>query len=108
MIAIPSKPHARVESRRARYGRPMFTSTRLIVAFVLLSAGCKKSAKEEEKQPQTPTVTAIDAAPPPEVKPYTPSADVTEPIRAAIAATDRTVEDRSLDAGRKPGEVLTF
>ncbi|MBA2542146.1 MAG: class I SAM-dependent methyltransferase [Deltaproteobacteria bacterium] len=31
-----------------------------------------------------------------------------QPIRDAIAATDRTVDDRRLDAGRKPGEVLAF
>jgi predicted methyltransferase len=39
---------------------------------------------------------------------YTPAADVYEPIKAAIAAPDRSDADRALDAGRKPGEVLTF
>src|SRR5690349_1002023 len=39
---------------------------------------------------------------------YTPAADVYEPIKAAIAAPDRSEADRALDAGRKPGEVLTF
>nr|HEX4313179.1 SAM-dependent methyltransferase [Kofleriaceae bacterium] len=49
------------------------------------------------------------AAPEPLViKPYTPAADVPAPIKAAIAATDRTDADRALDAGRKPGEVLAF
>jgi predicted methyltransferase len=33
---------------------------------------------------------------------------VPAPILAAIAAADRTDEDRKLDAGRKPGEVLAF
>lgn len=42
------------------------------------------------------------------IPPYTPAADVPAPIKAAIAATDRTDEDRALDAGRKPGEVLAF
>ena len=42
------------------------------------------------------------------IPPYTPAADTTEPIKAAIAATDRSPEDRALDAGRKPGEVFTF
>ncbi|HUQ06039.1 MAG TPA: SAM-dependent methyltransferase [Kofleriaceae bacterium] len=87
----------------------------VIVAAVLLGAGCKKTAKEEAP-PAAPTTTAdaattaavIDAAPPPEVKPYTPAADVTEPIRAAVTASDRTVDDRALDAGRHPAEVLTF
>jgi predicted methyltransferase len=45
------------------------------------------------------------AAPP---APYTPAADVPAPIKDAIAADDRSIEDRRLDAGRKPGEVLAF
>ncbi|MDB4953138.1 MAG: putative Methyltransferase [Myxococcales bacterium] len=44
--------------------------------------------------------------PPPAV--YTPSADTTDAIKAAIAAPDRDEKDRALDAGRKPGEVFTF
>lgn len=47
---------------------------------------------------------AVDPAPPP----YTPAADVPDPIKAAIAADDRSADDRKLDAGRKPGEVLGF
>jgi predicted methyltransferase len=42
------------------------------------------------------------------IPPYTPAADTSEPIKAAIAASDRSPEDRALDAGRKPGEVFTF
>src|SRR4051794_18212755 len=42
------------------------------------------------------------------IPPYTPAADVPAPIKAAIAATDRSDADRALDAGRKPGEVLAF
>jgi predicted methyltransferase len=42
------------------------------------------------------------------IPPYTPAADVPEPIKAAIAAPDRSDADRALDAGRKPGEVLAF
>lgn len=42
------------------------------------------------------------------VPPYTPAADVSAPIKAAIAAPDRSDADRALDAGRKPGEVLAF
>jgi len=40
--------------------------------------------------------------------PYTPAADTPQPIKDAIAAPDRTPEDRALDAGRKPGEVFGF
>lgn len=42
------------------------------------------------------------------IPPYTPSAEVPDPIKQAIAAADRTDADRALDAGRKPGEVLGF
>jgi len=42
------------------------------------------------------------------IPPYTPAADVPEPIKTAIAASDRDDKDRALDAGRKPGEVLAF
>lgn len=40
--------------------------------------------------------------------PYTPAADVPEAIKAVIAAADRSVDDRKLDAGRMPAEVLAF
>ncbi len=39
---------------------------------------------------------------------YTPAADVPEPIRAAVTAADRSEDDKKLDAGRKPAEVLAF
>ena len=42
------------------------------------------------------------------IPPYEPAADVPIAIRGAIAAPDRSVDDRKLDAGRKPGEVLAF
>lgn len=40
--------------------------------------------------------------------PYEVASDVPEEIKKAIAAEDRAVEDRMLDAGRKPAEVLAF
>lgn len=43
-----------------------------------------------------------------DIKPYTPGADVPQPIKDAIAATDRDDKDRALDAGRKPADVLAF
>ncbi len=42
------------------------------------------------------------------IPPYTPAADVPEPIRAAVLAPDRADDDKKLDAGRKPAEVLAF
>lgn len=88
----------------------------LAIALVLFTA----CAKRKEPQPrEAPPVAAVGSGsgsakapePPPKPKeppPYTPAADVTEAVRAAIAATDRSIDDRMLDAGRMPGEVLTF
>ncbi len=42
------------------------------------------------------------------IPPYTPAADVPEAIKAAVTAEDRSPDDRKLDAGRKPAEVLAF
>jgi predicted methyltransferase len=53
----------------------------------------------------SPAASAEMAKPP---APYTPAADVPQPIRDAIAADDRSPADRQIDAGRKPGEVLAF
>ncbi len=47
------------------------------------------------------------AAPAP-IPSYTPDAAVPDAIKGAIAAPDRSDDDRRLDAGRKPGEVLAF
>lgn len=43
-----------------------------------------------------------------EIPPYEPKADVPAPIRDAVMAADRSVDDRKLDAGRHPAEVLAF
>ncbi len=51
--------------------------------------------------------TSGSGAPAP-IPPYTPAADVPQAIRDAVAATDRSDDDRRLDAGRKPAEVLAF
>ena len=72
----------------------------LVSLLVLSTASCKKD------QPAAPAAGSGSAEAPP--APYTPAADVPQPIKDAIAAPDRTVADRRLDAGRKPGEVLAF
>jgi predicted methyltransferase len=93
--------------------------TILIALAGLAFAGCAKdkTTPHEGSDMTTPTpvptpadaaTPPIDAEPPAPIQPYTPSASVTDPIKAAIAATDRTDNDRRLDAGRKPGEVLAF
>lgn len=76
----------------------------VMIGAALLAGACKQDAKPIDAAP-APAVVRADAAPAPT---YTPSADVTAPIRAAIAAADRSADDRALDAGREPGEVLTF
>jgi predicted methyltransferase len=91
----------------------------LIALAGLAFAGCAKDKtpphEGSDMTTPTPVPAPADAAPPPidaeppaPIQPYTPSASVTDPIKAAIAATDRTDNDRRLDAGRKPGEVLAF
>lgn len=93
--------------------------TILIALAGLAFASCAKDKApppHEGSDMTTPAVVApadaapppIDAEPPAPIPPYTPSASVSDPIKAAIAASDRTDNDRRLDAGRKPGEVLSF
>jgi predicted methyltransferase len=101
----------------------------LLFASLMLFAACGKSkdmpppvspttppaeaagsaAPASEAAPATPaTPPAPPAAAAVVIPPYTPVADIPEPIRAAIAAPDRDDKDRALDAGRKPAEVLAF
>jgi predicted methyltransferase len=89
----------------------------LFAALFVAGAACGKSsdkAKPAETPPPAGSAAAAAgsgsaaAAPAPVIKPYTPAADVPAPVKAAVTATDRTDNDRALDAGRKPGEVLAF
>ena len=101
----------------------------LVLLPVLLLLACSSSAQQPapaapapatstEPAPATaaaPTEAQAPAAastPPapaaPAIPPYTPGPDVPEAIRAAVTASDRTDDDRALDAGRRPGEVLAF
>jgi predicted methyltransferase len=67
-----------------------------------------ETAAAPEPTPPAPEPTPPPAPEPPPPPQYTPSGDVPEAIRDAIAAQDRSEKDRALDAGRKPGEVLAF
>jgi predicted methyltransferase len=102
---------------------------KLLAIALVLAAGCGKSKPKEGIDPGQPeqgsavamgsgsammgSGSAVAAgsgsgsaeAP---IPPYTPAADVPPAIKDAIAATDRDADDRRLDAGRKPGEVLSF
>jgi predicted methyltransferase len=70
--------------------------------FALALAAC--SSKSADAPPATGSGSGSALV----IKPYTPAADVPQPIKDAIAAKDRTDADRALDAGRKPGEMLAF
>jgi len=87
----------------------MSRSVRLALV-VALAAGCARTKPAEAPAPSGSSAAPAAAAPAsaPAPAPYTPAASVPAPIRAAIAAPDRTDADRALDAGRKPGEVLAF
>lgn len=92
---------------------------------VLAVAGCSKS-KDQPAGAGSGSPAAAGSAPAPAAAPaaggapgsaapsnqppapYTPAADVPEPIKAAIAAADRETNDRTIDAGREPAEVLAF
>jgi predicted methyltransferase len=80
----------------------------LCLAVALFACGNKKTAEKQETPEPVATGSAEGSAAPAPIPPYTPAADVPQPIKDAIAATDRSDDDRRLDAGRKPGEVLAF
>jgi predicted methyltransferase len=71
-----------------------------LVTSLILSAGCSKSTEPSPQSPATAGSGGTEGA--------AATGAVPAPILAAIAATDRTDDDRKLDAGRKPGEVLAF
>ena len=79
----------------------------IAVALLAVSACGKKKQQEQVAPPAGSAGSAGSAAPAP-IPPYTPAADVPQPIKDAIAASDRSDDDRRLDAGRKPGEMLAF
>lgn len=71
----------------------------LLAALLLCAPACSKKAEDAGGGGSAEKIV---------IPPYTPAADVPAPIKAAIAAPDRTDKDRALDAGRKPGEVFAF
>ncbi len=92
----------------------------LLAIALVLAAGCGKAKPKEGIDPGQPeqgsalagsatgSGSGAGSAAPAPIPPYTPAADVPPSIKDAIAATDRSDDDRRLDAGRKPGEVLSF
>lgn len=103
------------------------SKTRLALALMsclalALAGACSKKKVEDAPASATGsagsgsaavTAVAADAAPAPvdapaPIPPYEPSADVPAAIRDAVKAADRSDDDRRLDAGRHPAEVLAF
>jgi predicted methyltransferase len=68
-----------------------------------LSSALVACAAEPTPAPQAPAPVA--PAPP---APAATAVPVTPPVAAALAASDRTEDDRALDAGRKPDQMLSF
>jgi predicted methyltransferase len=78
------------------------------LALLAALAACGASSSSTPTTPAEPAPVE-PAAPPAETGPREVG-EVTVPaeIKAVVDAADRTPEDRALDAGRKPGELLAF
>jgi predicted methyltransferase len=77
-------------------------------SLLILILGCASpspppSAIAQTPPPREPAVTPVASVEPAPVAPAPAS-----PIDAAVDAPDRSPEDRALDAGRKPKELLSF
>lgn len=85
------------------------TSFRIATALALTAvlAACEPSAPAVNPDQPASETTANAATP--TASPETPApAAVSDSIRAVVAAADRSEDDRKLDEGRHPGEMLTF
>jgi predicted methyltransferase len=90
--------------------RRMRTSSTLVMWA--LAVACAPAPRPPSATPDanSPTVSPEPAPPPePGAKPAAPSDDIARTrAEAVVAAADRTADDRALDAGRKPADLLTF
>lgn len=80
---------------------------RLGVLGLLAAAACGSSSSSGTTEPAAPA-SAEPAATPVEAGPREVEVTVTPQIKAIVDAADRTADDKKLDAGRKPGELLAF
>lgn len=71
-------------------------------------AACGSSTSSPESPAPAPTAAPAEPAPAPAGPREVSSVEVSAEIRAAVDAADRTPEDRALDAGRKPAELIAF
>ena len=72
-----------------------------------LAAGACAPTTPPTEGPFVPATPSGPSVPPAPVI-VTVSGKAASPARAAVAAADRSADDRALDGGRKPAEVLTF
>ncbi len=79
-------------------------------SLLSLLLACSPSSQTAEVPSAAATQSASAAPPPPASATAAPAglAEVSPEIQAVIASPDRTPEDRALDEGRSPGELLTF
>lgn len=75
------------------------------LSFAHCGAGAPPPSPPTSVAPE-PAATSASAAPTPATAPV--PAPAGDPIAAALRAPDRSADDRALDAGRKPDEMLAF
>jgi predicted methyltransferase len=93
-------------SRRSPDRRALALGTAFAALAALAACGSSSSpgpAAPEPAPPPEPAATPVEAAPR-EITDLTVSPE----LRALVDAADRTPEDKKLDAGRKPAELLAF
>src|SRR5690242_1106707 len=75
--------------------------TRRMIALVTVAIAAGWIARPVHVQNQT-TVTAVKESTP------IPAGKIPQAIKAAVNSPERSAEDKSLDPGRKPGQMLAF
>ena len=78
--------------------------TAIVLALALAACGPSASATSSEASTGGETTRSVGSA----EHPHTARVEPSAAVLAAIGAADRTAEDRALDAGRQPEQVLTF
>jgi len=84
-----------------------FPALRLVVALPLALAACASHPAPVAPAPP-PAPAPIESAAPAASTAATPVPAIPSEVAAAVAAPDRSDDDKKLDAGRKPAEMLAF
>ncbi len=82
----------------------------LVASFALAASACGAPPAPASPAPPTPTPAAPTPDPAPVAPPPAPAAtsDVPAKYRAIVEAADRLPEDKLLDEGRHPAQLLAF